>query len=276
MSAEARRRRCYLVCATQRSGSTLLCELLKSTGVAGRPEEYFEAERDTGAPPHPGRYLRGLARTGVGIRDDPAPPVAPGYSSLAGIGDYAEHLRRAFAEGTTDNGVFGAKLMFNQLPELHAHVAGVAPYAGLDDGALLAALFGEDARYIWLRREDTVRQAVSMWKALQSRRWRGGEGGGEAGRQPQPQYDFAAIDHLVGWFTDADAGWEAHFAEHGVEPLRLAYERDLLGDPEQTACRALDWIGVPAPAGWSAAAPMPRQADALSEAWVRRYDRDRE
>ena len=48
-------RRSYLVCATQRSGSTLLCELLKDTGVAGRPEEYFEAMRDTGVPPHPTR-----------------------------------------------------------------------------------------------------------------------------------------------------------------------------------------------------------------------------
>jgi LPS sulfotransferase NodH len=28
-----------IVCATQRSGSTLLCELLKATGVAGVPEE---------------------------------------------------------------------------------------------------------------------------------------------------------------------------------------------------------------------------------------------
>ena len=34
----------YLICATQRSGSTLLCELLKQTGVAGRPEEYFDAQ----------------------------------------------------------------------------------------------------------------------------------------------------------------------------------------------------------------------------------------
>ena len=41
----------YLICATQRSGSTLLCELLKQTGVAGRPEEYFEAQFETGVPP---------------------------------------------------------------------------------------------------------------------------------------------------------------------------------------------------------------------------------
>ena len=33
----------YLVCATPRSGSTLLCKTLAETGVAGDPEEFFEA-----------------------------------------------------------------------------------------------------------------------------------------------------------------------------------------------------------------------------------------
>jgi len=33
----------YLICASQRSGSTLLATALASTGVAGRPEEYFLA-----------------------------------------------------------------------------------------------------------------------------------------------------------------------------------------------------------------------------------------
>jgi len=31
----------YLICATPRSGSFLLCETLKDTGLAGNPEEYF-------------------------------------------------------------------------------------------------------------------------------------------------------------------------------------------------------------------------------------------
>ena len=32
----------YLICTTPRSGSTFLSEALASTGVAGRPEEYFQ------------------------------------------------------------------------------------------------------------------------------------------------------------------------------------------------------------------------------------------
>ena len=47
----------YLVCATQRSGSTLLCELLKGTEVAGVPDEFFEALRSTGLPRQPRQYF---------------------------------------------------------------------------------------------------------------------------------------------------------------------------------------------------------------------------
>jgi trehalose 2-sulfotransferase len=31
----------YLICATPRSGSSLLCEALRNTGLAGNPDEYF-------------------------------------------------------------------------------------------------------------------------------------------------------------------------------------------------------------------------------------------
>ncbi len=47
----------YLVCATQRSGSTLLCELLKGTDVAGVPDEFFETLRSTGRPRQPRQYF---------------------------------------------------------------------------------------------------------------------------------------------------------------------------------------------------------------------------
>jgi LPS sulfotransferase NodH len=262
--------RCYVVCATQRSGSTLLCELLKGTGVAGRPEEYFEAQSDTGAPPHPGRFLEGAPRTGVGIRDDPTPPVAPAYSSLSGIKDYREHLARTLRAGSTDNGVFGAKLMFNQLPELRVLTGALPEFSGLDDNEILARLFDQPT-YIWVRRRDTVRQAVSLWKALQNRRWReGGEGG-----RAQLQYRYEGIDHLVRLFESDDAGWRAHFSRSGITPLAVSYEDDLMRDPESTLRAALDWIGVSAPPGWRLDAPLARQADALSEEWVRRYLRDR-
>src|SRR6185312_2619123 len=97
----------YIVCATQRSGSTLLCEALKSTGVAGRPEEFFEARVRTGRPRTAAGYF-GAPDIGDILGDPEKLGPAPDYSSLDGIGDYAEHLERSFRLGTTANGVFGA------------------------------------------------------------------------------------------------------------------------------------------------------------------------
>jgi LPS sulfotransferase NodH len=263
--------RSYLVCATQRSGSTLMCNLLQDTGVAGVPLEFFEARAKTGRPPHPGDYLEGLPRTGIGIRDDEHPAQAPEYSSLQGLRSYREHLERSFARGITANGVFGAKLMFNQLPELHTLATELPEYAGLELDELLRALF-HDPLYVWVRREDTVRQAVSMWKAIQTRSW----SKDEAAHRPDPQYSFAALDHLVERFDAEDVGWYRYFAAHRIEPVLVTYERDLEERPRDTVLRVLDGIGVVAPENWHPPQPTAsRQADELSEEWVRAYHRDR-
>ena len=92
----------------------------RARGWLGTPQEYFEARAETGSPPHPGYFLAGLPRTGAGIRDDVRPTDAPEYSDLRVVDGWEEHLERTFRLGTTDNGVFGAKLMWNQLPDLRA------------------------------------------------------------------------------------------------------------------------------------------------------------
>jgi trehalose 2-sulfotransferase len=244
--------------------------LLKGTGVAGRPEEFFEAVRDTGLPPHPGEYLMGLARTGAGIRDDDTPPEAPAYSTLEGIADYRQHLQRTFAWGTTDNGVFASKLMWNQVPELQALTGAIPEYRGLEPIELLTRLFGDPAD-VWVTRRDKLRQAVSLWKALQTRSWR--DGGGR--RPSELHYRYEGIDHLVELFESEDRAWSGFFTEHRIEPLVISYEDHLERDQDAAVRSVLALIGVPPPVGWEAVQPMKRQADALSEEWVGAYHRDR-
>src|SRR3712207_231070 len=149
----------YLVCATPRSGSTLLCRALGATGVAGHPEEYFEARPDTGRPAAGRDYFTGA--TGIDLdellgRDLPQ-PEAPEYSSLEGIDNYSEHVARSLERGTTPNGVFGAKIMWG-------HVADFAALAGGEPPQLFEDAFGAPPRYVWVSRRDRVRQAVSLWK----------------------------------------------------------------------------------------------------------------
>jgi LPS sulfotransferase NodH len=265
---------CYIVCATPRSGSTLLCELLKGTGVAGVPEEYFEARADTGLPPHPGDYLTGLPRTGAGIRDDPTPPDPPEYSGLAGIGDYREHLERSFRLGTTPNGVFGTKLMWRNLDELHTLATRLPEYAGLDAHELLDALFAHP-RYVWMTRRDKLRQAISLWRALQTRTWRL-EHPGQATSEAELHFSYEGIEHLERALSADDAAWGVYLERHGRESVTVVYEDDLEIDQARTIARVLAHIGIEPPADWRAKVTTFRQADQLTERWVAQFLAERE
>lgn len=241
----------YLVCATPRSGSTLLCEGLKATGVAGRPEEYFEAIPETGRLRAPADYLAGIDDPAVhALLGDAPPPDPPPYSALAGVDGQEDHLARVRAWGTTPNGVFGAKVMWG-------HVA--------DPAALLPG-----ARYVWVRRHDTVRQAVSLWRALQTQSWR--DEGSENSAGAHAVYSFSALRHLADMLGEHDAAWGRFFAD--VPALQLSYEEiasDLLGALERT----LAHLGIDRPRDWPPALPaMRRQADELSERWAEAYARD--
>jgi LPS sulfotransferase NodH len=262
----------YLVCATPRSGSTLLCELLKDTGVAGRPEEYYEARAATGLPPHPGDFLRGAPPTGAGIRSDPTPPRAPEHSSLIGLHSYRDHLDRSFELGTTPNGVFGAKLMWGNLPDLQQLAGRLPEFARLGLYELLDALFGAP-RYVWMTRRDKVRQAVSLWRALQTRSWRL-EHSGEEHDPNTLQYSYEGIDHLVQVLRGDDAAWGAFFAAGDIDVLTLSYEDDLERDRTAAVRVVLDRLGVRPPDGWHAQEVLRRQADGLSEEWIAAYYRE--
>jgi LPS sulfotransferase NodH len=92
---------------------------LEETGVAGRPEEYFEALRHSGRPRRPEEYFLGVEDQSIrdhlgerSVGNDPQ-PRSPLWSRAA----YDRYLEWAFETGTTDNGVFGAKLMWGYFGE---------------------------------------------------------------------------------------------------------------------------------------------------------------
>jgi trehalose 2-sulfotransferase len=258
----ARPERSYVVCATPRSGSTLLCATLAATGVAGRPEEFFEARAATGVPRRPREYLEGSASERV---PDADPPVAS-YSDLRGVADYAEHLRAVLAHGTTPNGVFGAKLMWMHVEDLVTLARRVPGLARADLRIVLEALLG-DPRYVWVRRRDRVRQAVSLWRAMQTHVWRAGSGR----RDHAAEYDFPALDHLVRRLGREDDAWEAWFTAQGIAPLTLVYE-EVAADPRAAAEAVAGAVGMALPPAPPRDDPaLERQSDDQSAEWAERY-----
>jgi LPS sulfotransferase NodH len=235
----------YLVCATERSGSTLLCELLAGTGVAGRPEEYFECLSATGRARQPREYFPEDADPDI---LDLLPPLLAPLPAVV----WEERLAGAREHGTTPNGVFGAKMMWAYLPDFLEHGEPEAQLGPL--------------RWVHVERRDTVAQAISLWRAVQTAQWRAENRDAEV----EPVFHAGAIAHLKRRQEEHAAAWRAWFAERGIEPLEIVYE-DFAEEPRATICSVLDHIGVPSEGVHVPAPPMRRQADARSQEWVDRF-----
>jgi LPS sulfotransferase NodH len=193
------------------------------------------------------------------------PDRAPDPSPLWSPETYDRYLAWALEQGTTPNGVFGAKLMWGYLDDFATLLDGIDGLAGLSVPAKLERAFG-GLHYIRISREDKVRQAVSLWKAVQTQEWKA-----EGRETPEPFFSFRAIDHLVRQLAEHDTAWTGFFTGLGVEPLTITYE-ELAKAHEPVIRRCLDHLGVPCPDDLVAGPPELRiQADDRSEEWVARY-----
>ena len=264
----------YLVCATPRSGSTLLCQELDKTGLAGHPQEYFEALRRSGVPrrPHeyfdPERHPNIVERLAFREMLEGAPKPNP----LWHPDTYDQYLEWALNEGTTPNGVFGAKLMWGYLGDFAELLRGIHGMAARSLPDLLSRAF-PGLRYVQITRRDKVRQAVSLWKAVQTQAWQldaGASDDGDDGRVLEPVFSFRAINYLMRQLTAHDASWDAYFLGLGYEPLKVTYE-ELAESTEGVVHSVLEHLGIAAPEDLQIGPPrLSVQADEVSELWVAR------
>jgi len=158
--------------------------------------------------------------------------------------------------------------MWGYLGDFAELLRGIDGFARLPLPELLSRAF-PDLRYVQITREHMVRQAVSLWKAVQTQAWRQ-ERASDSRSAIEPKFSFRAINYLVRLLTAHDASWDAYFLGLGRDPLKLTYE-ELAATPGPTVTRVLDHLGLEVPRGFEFDGPrLEARADALSEEWVRR------
>ena len=222
----------YLICATPRSGSNLLCEVLSSLGFAGQPEEHLWDP--PGAEPEP----------------------------------LAVRWPRVLQAGAGANGVFGLKLMGYQADRLERQLPTVLGMPDTSLGLVLAATLA-DPKYVYLIRQDRLRQAISLVRAVQTSQWRSTDSAVCAA-----QYDAHAISREVQFLEQDKATWEEFFDRNRVAPYRLTYE-EFTGLPRRTVAALLSYLGHDEPLEIALAHTQHRrQADKVTEEWIYRYQRD--
>lgn len=229
-------------------GVSCCAGLLQSTGVAGRPESYFRQPDERSW----------AAQWGIIGRAD-------------GRYSYGDYLAAALNCGRTDNGLFGARIMWGTMGYLARNLAQLYPDVGGADAALLHQAFGR-TRFVYLHRGDTLAQAVSWLRAEQTNVWFETPLGEPGRPEHEPRFDRDQIGDLIQTIAEHNAAWQEWFASAGVRPLSLAYE-ELDGDAVGTTRAVLDFLGLEPPPGLEIVPQHRRLADSLNEQWADRYRR---
>jgi LPS sulfotransferase NodH len=235
-----------LISSTPRTGSFLLAEALESTGVAGRPREYFD------------------------------PVFERTWFDRMGARTDADYLAKVLLAGSTVNGVFAAKVHWHQFLHLTTKLRQLDRSAAPDAELLRHAL--PELRYVFLTRRDKVRQAISYYRAIQTGVWwiirpdpDRPQSAPPPAPVPPPPFDFEQIDHWVTRLTFFEASWRRYFEKSGVRPVEVIYE-DFAASYESTVRTVLRDLHLPSSECVRVASPrLQKQSDEVSEEWVERY-----
>lgn len=243
----------YFLCATPRSGTTMLCDLLTNTGQAGRPQSYYRRQD-----------IERRARS-YGLHAD----------SFASPVDFDQaYLNAVLQEGRGDAGVFGLRIMWGTVAEMAERLRPLRP--ALRDGALFEDLFGP-LTYIHVRRRDKLAQAISLLKAEQTGLWHLAADGSERQRTAPPahaHYDADRIADLMSELERDDSAWIAFFRENGIEPIEIEYEA-LAASPRTEVRKILQRLNLPPELAETVVTDTAKMADADSSVWADRFRRER-
>ena len=245
----------YIICATPRSGTTLLTDLLTATGVAGRPDSFFRLQsmRSWWAP-----YLNVSAEKWT---DDHSFDQA--------------YLDAVIEEGRNGTQVFGMRLMWTQVDNLSQKLENFYPNLP-SDSARFEAAFGPIS-FIHLSREDKVAQAISRIKAEQSGLWHINADGSERERvkpQQKPIFDAQKLAEQVMNYEREDAAWVDWFAKQNIQPLRITYE-SLSENPQASLAIVLSALDLDPDIAKSVEPRTAKLAGSESQEWAVRFQTEK-
>jgi LPS sulfotransferase NodH len=229
----------YVIASIQRSGTHLLCSILRGTGVAGSPGEHF------------------LCKPG------------DTWEKRWGTPSRVAYVEQVLRQNTATDGVFGTVVMWSYFEPMLQMLQEIPAYKNLNGAQLLAAVFNRP-KYIWMLRRNHVEQAVSWAIASQTGIW---AQTGEEKLQPRavPKFDFKVIDEWCNRIAAHDAGWENYFRGNQIEPLVLFYE-DVVASHRTAAERVLEFLQLPIPSGMEIPPPtVEKQATQISQEWTESY-----
>lgn len=241
----------YTIWFSQRTGSTLLCRALQSTGIAGKPSEWLNCY----TPPN------------FNLLDK--------YQ----LDNYAELQQKIWQLGSTSNGIFATKMGAYE-PYFSKIIDTLRQFPGCNAESNNRVEIWENAfpncKHIYMTRRNKVRLAVSWWKAIQSEEWHRETGKLPLANDLTDKYSYEAISHLFAECSMREAAIQEFLAEGSIMPLTIVYE-DFILSYEKTIRNILDYLKLSdAKSVVIASPPLQKLADDVSEEWVQRFRKERQ
>lgn len=237
----------YTIWFTQRTGSTLLCKAIESTGIAGVPREWFNCP--------------------------------PDLLSTFKKNDHAELQEYLYKLGTTSNGVFAINHSFHE-PHFSQLIETLRKFPSCKPNETKRIAIWEQVfpnhRHIFMTRRNKVRLAVSWWRAIQTGEWHLPASEPRKPVELSPDaYSFDAINHLYNECSMREAGIQEFLAEGGIAPLNIFYE-DFIQNYEGTVRTILVYLGLDYGSVSIAPPALTKLADPISEEWAQRFRKERQ
>jgi trehalose 2-sulfotransferase len=228
----------YLICATPRSGSSLLCEALRNTGLAGNPDEYF-------GPMHVERWNERWQT----------------HSEI-------EYLEKAISYSKGATNVISMKIMRVYWRNFLGYLYLAKGSAGLTEFEILKHWF-PNLHFIFITRHDKVRQGISWLKFLQGSAWHWIDG--EPQKLENWEFEPDVVQDFIVQTTAHETAWLEFFRKNEIKPFTVVYE-DLVSSYEETAKTILKHLRIDHPVNLKfGERQFKKQADELTDEWVERY-----
>ena len=241
------------IASVERTGSTLLCSILRGTHLAGTPIEYlniqtknFERIRNQCGQPKIKFTHRPIARVRKLTGRYPWRDISY-FSSTS----WRRYLSAIAQQHTTTNGVFGIKMHWNQYKR---HMLDM----GVD-----ASFWNVPVKWVRITREDELRQAISFVRAAQTESCNS-----NMATKAEPVYDADAIASALARISNENSDWDVYFAQNNITPLHITYEQ-LTRDMDATIRRIMSFIETPIDV--VPEQQTKKQGDSINKEWAERF-----
>jgi len=227
----------YIVAATPRTGSSLLCEGLRSTEIAGHPVEVF-------APLFRGMWYRRLL--------------------LRSSTRFEDFFLAALKYGTSINGVYGLKIQWMHVAKLAKDLS----FKGETEDVFDAYFPG--ARFVNIVRRNRREQAISWYRAIATNEWwRINSNNRHRMALVEPKFDTKAIQSLEIEIDRQQKAWDQFFSTRRISPLVVEYE-NLSKDYNGQVASVLSFLNLDSAKAMQIPPPrLIKQADKVTAEWCK-------